>query len=167
MAQRYSEESLRHYGILGQKWGERRYQNPDGTYTEEGLKRKRKDRKLSDRAKKAIKVGAAAAGAAAVAYGIHKLDKKQGLKSNKDIRGMTDATLDKYVNRLRNEKSARDLRNELYPTMGGYIGGIVSKIGKNTMSQVGTSLAVALGVEFLKNYVSSIKMPTPKDQWKQ
>lgn len=27
---------LMHYGILGQKWGIRRYQNPDGTLTEEG-----------------------------------------------------------------------------------------------------------------------------------
>lgn len=30
---------LAHHGILGQKWGVRRYQNPDGTLTEEGKKR--------------------------------------------------------------------------------------------------------------------------------
>lgn len=32
---------LYHYGIPGQKWGVRRFQNFDGTYTEEGKKRKR------------------------------------------------------------------------------------------------------------------------------
>lgn len=30
---------LAHHGILGQKWGVRRYQNPDGTLTEEGKRR--------------------------------------------------------------------------------------------------------------------------------
>ena len=34
----YSSE-LYHHGIEGQKWGVRRYQNPDGSYTAEGLKR--------------------------------------------------------------------------------------------------------------------------------
>lgn len=33
------QEHLAHHGILGQKWGVRRYQNADGTLTEEGKRR--------------------------------------------------------------------------------------------------------------------------------
>lgn len=37
--QTYYREELTHWGILGMKWGIRRYQNPDGTLTEAGKKR--------------------------------------------------------------------------------------------------------------------------------
>lgn len=33
---------LIHYGIQGQKWGVRRFQNEDGTYTSDGLERRKK-----------------------------------------------------------------------------------------------------------------------------
>lgn len=36
---------LAHYGIFGMKWGVRRYQNEDGTYTEEGKRRYGGDKK--------------------------------------------------------------------------------------------------------------------------
>lgn len=32
-------DQLEHHGILGMKWGIRRYQNKDGSYTQEGLRR--------------------------------------------------------------------------------------------------------------------------------
>lgn len=34
----YGEDYLAHFGVKGQKWGIRRFQNPDGTLTEAGKK---------------------------------------------------------------------------------------------------------------------------------
>ena len=49
-------DSLQHHGIIGQKWGVRRYQNPDGTLTEEGKQRYlNSDGTLTDKARKELK----------------------------------------------------------------------------------------------------------------
>jgi hypothetical protein len=49
---------LAHHGIKGQKWGERRYQNPDGSLTDEGRRRYgRSERSYRDENGKLTKVG--------------------------------------------------------------------------------------------------------------
>ena len=40
------DSELKHYGVAGMKWGVRNYQNPDGTWTEEG--KRRRNRILND-----------------------------------------------------------------------------------------------------------------------
>lgn len=108
---------LAHFGTKGMRWGIRRYQNYDGTYTDLGAERRReesgfkeispndksfqreirsldwknlddydsnssnrgsgeKSRGLSDRAKKALKIGAIAAGSALTIYGGYKIHQK-------------------------------------------------------------------------------------------
>ena len=44
------KNELKHYGVLGMKWGVRRYQNKDGSLTSEGKRRLKRQ--------KIIKVGA-------------------------------------------------------------------------------------------------------------
>lgn len=43
---------LAHYGVLGMKWGVRRYQNKDGTLTPEGRRRSQKNKSTSTATKK-------------------------------------------------------------------------------------------------------------------
>lgn len=54
-----NNEELYHHGILGQKWGIRRYQNYDGSYTQAGMKRYNKSldayKSANERYKKAKK----------------------------------------------------------------------------------------------------------------
>lgn len=81
----YSAE-LYHYGIKGQKWGVRRFENSDGTLTSAGKERyygHRIKNGMSDetkgKLKKAAKVAAITAGTALAAYGTYRLAKSGAL----------------------------------------------------------------------------------------
>jgi len=51
----YSEEYLVHHGILGMKWGVRRYQNADGSLTKQGLEHYRNSETRHDKAQSEYK----------------------------------------------------------------------------------------------------------------
>lgn len=110
------DEYLEHFGVKGQKWGVRRYENLDGTLTAAGKKRYAKAEKIASRekiSKEQIKSNAkkrAAFGAAvgsSVAQLVDRVDvKKQfgeatkpqffDVKSTDDLAGYTNKDYDRY-----------------------------------------------------------------------
>lgn len=51
-----SEDILSHHGILGQKWGIRRFQNADGSYTRAGEERRRKSFRLETKEERDVRL---------------------------------------------------------------------------------------------------------------
>lgn len=113
---------LAHYGIKGQKWGIRRYQNPDGTLTEEGKKRQRLNDTNSNKSEKAKRIAKTAliaagavtlAGAAAyVGYRTRNVRKESIQKLIQEYKVLSDDELKKKVARLQLEKQYRALNDE-------------------------------------------------------
>lgn len=113
------EEMLEHHGIKGQKWGVRRYQNPDGSRTALGKKR---ESSRNDKEKKARKADA------------------------KNRRTMSDVDLKKRIERMKLEKEYKNLVDEDIAPGKKYIFEILSAIGKKTIPVVAAG-ALAYGVK--------------------
>ena len=121
---------LMHYGVLGMKWGIRRYRNKDGTLTTAGKKRLSKDK--------------------------DKAEKKERKVALKNRRSLSDVYLKKKIERLKMEKEFKNLTEEDISPGRKYVGEIMSSAGKKALTVVAAG-TMAYGVKVAMTKEFNIK----------
>lgn len=97
------QETLTHHGILGMKWGVRRYQNKDGSLTPAG---KKKAAKMKEKYTELT-------GKRLVRKPTKKSETQNDSNKNKSIKELSDTELREKINRLTMEKQAKGLESDL------------------------------------------------------
>ena len=159
-----SDEELYHYGILGQKWGIRRYQNADGTLTSEGRERmlararkyeskanttigesnsaKRKRAKLNQKAKDAR-------------YEVKKSDlKKARLKKSENnakrsVKDMSDEELKREIARVKLENEYNQLHPKHVSAGQKFASYVFKRMILPSATSVGTAYFTKVGKQWL------------------
>lgn len=124
-----NENELYHHGVIGMKWGVRRYQNKDGSLTAAGKKRQGKSQSPN------------------------KTIKNQRKSDLKKRRTMSDADLKKKIERLKLEKQFKDLTEDDISPGKKAVKNILSSVGTKVLVSAAVGSVAYAGKAYMsKNF---------------
>ena len=147
---------LYHYGVLGMRWGVRRFQRKDGTLTAAGKKRAVENDDEKQRTERVANSGSVSKGSSSPA--------------KKTVREMSDEELILGINRMTLEKRYTELAKQAAPTAKSSAGKayalkIISRIGEQSLVEVGSKVATELMGKAVNNAFNAKVVDTKS--WKE
>lgn len=153
---------LYHHGIQGQKWGRRRYQNPDGTLTPAGRKRygtpdgakngsDRSNAKDVLNSTKKVADESAKATNKLKEINAREMRKQSTNKDRMDLSDMTDQEMREQINRAMLERQYNDMFGPHYVSRGRERVDRFLEVAGDVITVTGSAVAIAVGVLELKD----------------